>query len=126
MSEYVIDAYAWIEYLEGSSQGEIVRKILGNSTCFTSAVTLAEAISKAKRTNQDPQIVMDAILLNSRILPVEETAAFRAGLIHAEMKARNKSFGLADSFLLAQRTKKQKILTGDPHFSQTENVEMLK
>lgn len=125
MTEYLIDAYAWIEYLEGSIQGEKVKKILETHTCSTSAVTLAEVVSKAKRTNKDPEIAFDSVILNSKVLLVTEEVAKRAGILHAEMKAKDKTFGLADAFLLAQRTRKQKILTGDPHFRNIENIEFL-
>lgn len=125
MTEYFVDAFAWIEYLEGSRLGEKVKKIIETHKCFTSAVTLAEVISKAKRTNKDPQIAFDAVTLNSRVLQVNEEAAKQAGFFHAEMKEKDKTFGLADSFILAQRTKNQKILTGDPHFKKIQNVEFL-
>ncbi len=126
MTEYLIDAYAWIEYLEGTEQGEKVKKILKEHKCFTSAVTLAEVVSKAKRTNTDPEIAFQAITLNSKVLPVNEDTANRAGIIHAEKRKKIKDFGLADSFILAQRAKKQKILTGDAHFKGIENVEFMK
>ncbi|MBI2598306.1 MAG: PIN domain-containing protein [Candidatus Diapherotrites archaeon] len=126
MTEYIIDAYAWIEYLEGSTKGEKVKKIIETSNCFTSAVTLAEVVSKAKRTNKDPQVAFDAVALNSHILRVDEEIAKKTGLIHAEQKLRKPSFGLADAFILAQRDKKQRVLTGDPHFKEIENVEFMK
>jgi len=126
MTEYMVDAYAWVEYLEGSKQGEKVQQIIKNHVCFTSAVTLAEVVSKAKRTGKDSQMAFDAVALNSRVLNVNEGTAKIAGLFHAEMRKKSKNFGLADAFILAQRTKKQKIVTGDPHFLGIENIEFLK
>ena len=126
MTEYLIDAFAWVEYLEGSRQGEKVKKILENNACSTSAVTLAEVVSKAKRSGNDPQTAFDAVAANSKILSVDAEIAKNAGLLHAEKKARDKSFGLADAFILAHRDKKQWILTGDPHFRGIEKVEFLK
>jgi len=39
---YVIDAYAWIEYLRGSEKGEHVKKILEmDNEVYTCSVTLA-------------------------------------------------------------------------------------
>src|SRR3989338_11707773 len=123
MTEYVIDAYAWIEYLEGSKQGEKVKQIIKTQACFTSAVTLAEVVSKAKRAGKDPQVAFDAVVLNSRVLHVNEETAKNAGLLHAEMRKKSKNFGLADAFILAQRTKNQRIVTSDRHFRGIENVE---
>ena len=125
MTEFVMDAYAWIELLDGSVKGQRVKKILDEHTCFTSAVTLAEVVSKTKRKNQDPQIAFEAVTLSSQILPVADELALQAGMIHAEQKAKDKKFGLADAFILASRKKKQKILTGDPHFKGIPNVEFL-
>ncbi len=125
MTEFIIDAFAWIEYLDGSAKGRRVKKILDEHACFTSAVTLAEVISKAKRKSLDPHIAFEAVTILSKIVPVFDETAFAAGLIHAQQKTRDKTFGLADAFILAQRKKKQKILTGDPHFKGIENVEFL-
>lgn len=126
MTEYLIDAFAWIEYLEGSEQGEKVKQILQNHKCLTSAVTMAEVISRAKRTGKDTEIAFQAITLNSKVLQVNEEIAKKTGLIHAEKREKNKDFGLADAFILAHRKKKQKILTGDPHFKGIEKIEFLK
>ncbi len=126
MTEYVIDAYAWVEYLEGSKHGERVNQIIKNHKCFTSAVTLAEVVSKAKRAGKDSQAAFDAVVLNSRVLNVGEATAKNAGLLHAEMRKKSKDFGLADAFILAQRTKNQRIVTGDQHFRGIEDIEFLK
>lgn len=125
MTEYIIDAYAWIEYLEGTHAGETVEKIIEECECFTSAVTLAEVVSKAERSGKNSRIAFEAVTRNSRILPVGEETAYEAAIIHAKEKAKDKTFGLADAFILAQRGKKQKILTGDPHFKGKDNVEFL-
>jgi predicted nucleic acid-binding protein len=49
--KYVIDAYAWIEYLIGSRADEKVKSVLeeeGNEI-FTCAVTIAGVVSKTAR-----------------------------------------------------------------------------
>lgn len=53
--QYVVDAYAWIEYLIGSDVGARVKVVLEdeNNGIYTSAVTLGEVISKIAREEQD-------------------------------------------------------------------------
>lgn len=49
--KYIIDAYAWVEYLIGSKAGEKVRSVLDteNNEIYTCAVTVAEVASKTAR-----------------------------------------------------------------------------
>ncbi len=125
MTEYIIDAYAWMEYLNGSKSGEIVKGILEKENCFTSAVTLAEVISKIKRSGLDAKVAFEAVTLSSKVLQVDENTANAAGLIHAEKRKTMKNFGLADAFILAQREPNKIIVTGDPHFFPTKNIKMI-
>jgi len=119
MSKYVIDAYAWVEYLMGSRAGEKVRAVFEeeDSEICTCAVTVAEVVSKAAREGQNVAVVYDIIVNNSQVVNVDEVVSKEAGLLHAEMRKTKKDFGLADAFVLAiARRLKSKVLTGDPHF----------
>jgi len=119
MSKYVIDAYAWIEYLRGSRAGEKVRAILEeeNSEVYTCAVTIAEVISKTAREGQNAEIAYGILLNNSQVVNVDEEVSKRAGLLHAEMRKIERDFGLADAYVLATaRRLRSKVLTGDLHF----------
>jgi predicted nucleic acid-binding protein len=124
----VIDAYAWIEYLDGSSRGAKVRDLLENpeNTLLTSAITLAELVSKSLRTKRDPKTAIKAVESNSTIHPVSSALASLAGEVHAEEKKRKKDFGLADAFVLATaRNRSCKVLTGDPHFKDVPEAIMI-
>jgi len=117
--EYVVDAYAWIEYLIGSEIGARVKAILEdeNSGIYTSAVTLAEVISKIAREEQDVCTAYRILLSNSDVIDVDEELSKQTGIIHAEMRKSKKDFGLPDAFVLATARKLgTRILTGDPHF----------
>ena len=117
--EYVVDAYAWIEYLIGSEIGARVKAILEdeNNGIYTSAVTLGEVISKIAREEQDVCTAYRILLSNSDVIDVDEELSKQTGIIHAEMRKRKKDFGLADAFVLATARKLgTRILTGDPHF----------
>ncbi len=114
-----MDAYAWVEYLDGSPRGLRVRDIVegtGN-TVITSPITLAEVVSTFLRMGKDPKLAVMALESNSTIPPVEQTLAKMAGEVHAEGRKRHSDFGLADAFVLATaRSRSSKVLTGDPLF----------
>jgi predicted nucleic acid-binding protein len=118
MTKHVIDAYAWIEYLDGSDAGRKVTAILeNNDDIYTCAVTLGEVISKVARVGKDTKVAYDVLLGNSKIVVVDEEISLQAGLLHFEMRKNARDFGLADAYVLATARKlKAKILTGDEHF----------
>jgi predicted nucleic acid-binding protein len=127
VTKHVIDAYAWIEYLDGSEAGRKVTAILeNNDDTYTCAVTLAEVISKVARIGKDPKIAYDILLSNSQIIRVDEELSLQAGLLHCEMRKIAKDFGLADAYVLATaRRLKSKILTGDEHFKSVKEAIMI-
>lgn len=114
----VIDSYAWIEYLDGTSKGAKVRDILmqGNEI-YTLALNVAEVISRVKRKEEDTDLAYRAMALNSKILSINQETAKQAGLLYAEIRKKIKNFGLIDSLiLLIARKLNAKIITGDKHF----------
>lgn len=118
MTKHIIDAYAWIEYLDGSETGRKVASIIENEDeVYTCAITLGEVVSKVARVGRDTKIAYDVLVSNSRMITVDEELSLQAGLIHCEMRKTIKDFGLADTYILAAARKlKSKIVTGDPHF----------
>ena len=129
MSRYVIDAYAWIEYLIGSEIGIKVNEILEqeNVEVYTCAVTVAEVISKVAREKQDVEKAYDLLVSNSQIVNADEELSKNTGVLHAEMRQTEKDFGLADAYVLATARKlKSKVLTGDPHFKHLKEAVMIK
>jgi len=119
MNRYIIDAYAWIEYLRGSEAGRRVKEVLEDERCktYTCALTIAEVVSKVAREGRDPETAYDILTSNSEIIDVDHQLSLEAGLLHAEIRKRIKDFGLADAYVLASaRRIDAKILTGDPHF----------
>jgi len=126
--EYVIDAYAWIEYLIGSDTGTKVKTILEDETTgiYTNAVTLAEVISKVAREGGNVETVYKILTTNSDIIDVDDQLSKETGIIHAEMRKTKKDFGLADSYVLATARKlKTRILSGDPHFKSVREAVLI-
>ncbi len=128
MTKFVVDAYAWIEYLDGTDAGRKVTEILeNNDDIFTCAVALGEVVSKVARMSKDAKVAYDVLLSNSQVVMVDEELSFQAGLLHCEMRKTAKDFGLADAYVSATaRRLKSKILTGDPHFKPLKEEIMVK
>jgi len=128
IEKYVIDAYAWVEYLIGSKSGEKVKDAVEteNNEIFTCAVTVAEVVSKTAREGRDYEVAYDILLSNSQVVNADETVSKDAGVLHSEMRKTQKDFGLADAFVLAvARRTKSKILTGDVHFKGVKGAVMI-
>jgi predicted nucleic acid-binding protein len=118
--EYIVDAYAWIEYLIGSTIGTRVKAIIDDEQngIYTTAVTLAEVISKIAREKHNVDTAYRILLSNSDIIDIDEELSKETGTTHAEMRKTKKDFGLADAYVLVTARKLgTKILTGDPHFA---------
>jgi len=115
---FIIDSYAWINYLDGTAGGKKVRKILTeNNEIYTLSLNIAEVISRTKRMKKDVDIAYKAITLNSKVIPISPEIAKQTGVFHAEIRKKIKDFGLVDSLILQMAKKlKAKIVTGDQHF----------
>jgi predicted nucleic acid-binding protein len=128
MTRYVVDSWAWLEYLDGSVLGEKVRESIADekNEIFTHVLSLVEIMSKVRRKEKDTNAAWRAIVTNSRIFTISEVDSKEVGLLHAEIRAKQPSFGLADAFVLsAARKLGGKVLTGDPDFAHIEDAAML-
>lgn len=116
--KYLIDAYSWIEYLEGSLIGEKLHKLLQeDNEIYVLPITIAEVVSKVKRKKGNFETAYEAVISNSKIFETTPRIAKEAALIHAEMRQKNSSFGIVDSLLIASaKFLGAKIVTGDRHF----------
>jgi predicted nucleic acid-binding protein len=129
LSKYVVDAWAWVEYLIGSEFGIKLKEVLDEdgSEVYTCAVTLAEVISKVAREGRDVEAAYAMLLSNSQVIDVNEELSKHAGLLHCEMRRSLRDFGLADSYVLATARKlKAKVLTGDMHFKGVREAVLIK
>lgn len=128
MTRLLIDAYSWIEYLEGSETGEQVLKQIESraNRCYTSSVTVAEVVSKHLRRSKPVQPALEAINALSSIVDVTSRIAVESGRIHAEQRNKVTDFGMIDAVVLATaREKKAWVLTGDPHFKHIKEAKLL-
>ncbi len=124
----IIDSYAWIEYLDGSSLGERVKKIIeGDNELFSLNLTISEVISRIKRKKMDFESAYQSIISISKIVEITPELTKKAGIFHAEIREKIKDFGLVDCLILIlARELNTKILTGDEHFRGFKEAIMLK
>jgi len=127
MTRYVVDSYAWVEYLEGTPQGARVEQLLTRAEeTWTPTPVLAEVTSKAIRSGRDPATAWQALRAWSTILPLDAETARAAGGLHAAYRAKVRDFALTDAVVLAvSRRLTARIITGDPHFRGMRGVEFL-
>lgn len=130
MSKYVVDSWAWIEYLIGSEFGKKLNEVLdklSSSEIYTCSISLAEVISKVAREERDVEAAYSILLSNSQIININEELSKNAGLLHYEMRKTLKDFGLADAYVLATaRMLKAMVLTGDMHFKGVKEAVLIK
>jgi len=128
LTNFILDSYAWIEYLLATEKSAKIQKIFDEkeNRVFTHILSLAEISSRLKRGGgEDPQI-LGRIGSISRLVTIDQMRSIQAGLLHSEMRKKIKDFGLVDAFiLLAARDLNAKILTGDPHFKNMKEVIMI-
>ena len=129
MNKYVIDAYAWVEYFEGSLLGEKVKEIIEHPShnIYTNLITFAELASYFERKGfgfTDPKQI---ILSLSNVYPLDIMFVQEAGKLHAEIKKERKHMSLADVFVLhTARKLHAKVVTGDQDFKGLKEVMILK
>lgn len=116
--EFVVDAYAWIEYFRGTTSGAKARRYIEGDSSATSAITLAELREKYLKEKWDFfQEDLSFITTRTSVIPVDRSIALLAGEINYAQKETIRDWGMADSIILATaRSASAKVVTGDPHF----------
>ena len=121
---YVIDAYAWIEYFRASEQGKAARSYLEGENSETPTIVVAELSKKLTKevlagfeTREGRQKKLEFIRASTQIVELDFDIAKLAGEIDIEMKRVVKNWGMSDSVILASaKSTKAKVVTGDYHF----------
>lgn len=122
--EYVIDAYAWIEYFKGSRSGEVAKRYIEEESSATPTVVIAELSRKLLRevergveTLDGRRVKLEFIVAVTEVVDLTRRIAELAGEIDVERKRKVSNWGLADSIILATaRLCNAKVVTGDKHF----------
>lgn len=131
---YIIDAYAWIEYFKASNVGEAAREFIEGENSVTPTIVVSEISRKLRRdielgheTREGRFSRLEFIRATSRIVDLDFETAAEAGRINEELKHEAKGWVLADSIILCTaRSLKGKVVTGDEHFRQFDDVIFIK
>lgn len=123
----ILDTSAWVEFIEGTEKGKVVRSILEREESFTSIVTFSEIAQWCLRTGrEDAAATVNEIKRISRILPLTETISTGAGKLNYERKKEGKKWGMIDSMIVATaQIYGLKILTKDYAFRDLAEVQVL-
>jgi predicted nucleic acid-binding protein len=124
----LLDTYAWVEFFIGSKAGKKVLKAIQENRCFTSILSLAEIVDWCFKNDlkEKAKQYIEIVEKASTILNITKEIAILAGEMNQERKKKVKGWGMIDSIILATATfYNLKILTGNSHFKDLENVEIL-
>ena len=121
---YIVDTFAWIEYLEGNPKGKELKKLIeSKNKLITMECCISELKGYCLKNNENFHDVMDVIKNNSVILPVLRADWIKAAEIKFELRKKIQHFGLIDALLVAkQQEHKCSLITGDPHFKTLKNI----
>ena len=129
-SSFVIDTYAWVEYLLGSKKGEAAKRYIEGDRGLTPSVVLAELrrwylreIESRRRTGKEMQEHLTFVQTATSVVPLEAALALKAGETDFLMKKTVRNWPLADSIIYATaRARGAAVVSGDPHFEGLEDV----
>ncbi|MBI4439503.1 PIN domain-containing protein [Candidatus Woesearchaeota archaeon] len=122
---YIIDTHSWIEYLNGSEEGLILKALLASprNKFITMECCVAELQMYCLRENFSFREMLGMVKRNSFIMPVTLRHWCSAAKIQFEIRKQVRDFGLIDAIIVYQQKEmKCKIVSGDPHFASMKNV----
>ncbi|KXA89115.1 hypothetical protein AKJ66_02780 [candidate division MSBL1 archaeon SCGC-AAA259E22] len=130
MRKILLDTYAWIEYLEGSEEGEKVKDFLegdGKAELYTSNLTIAELSDAFHRGDVDTELkwgdILDFVQLNSSIVEPNVKNMVSAGSLKVRRREEFEDFGLIDAIILeSSKMVEAELMTGDPHLTGENNA----
>ena len=123
----LFDTYAWIELFTGSDEGRKVEELIkSEAKIYTSILSLAEIAVWCLRNQRNVEERLDIVKKYSEILDLNEKIAETGGRINFETRKTVKDFGMMDALIYSSaRIYGLKLVTGDGHFRNLEDVVML-
>ena len=126
--KFIVDSFAWIEYFNGTLRGTKARKIIEKkeNELFTLDVCLAEIKFWALQEKTDFREIQKTVRANSAVVESGSNEWLDAAEIKFKERKKHKGFGLIDALLIVkQKQLNAIIITGDKHFEENKNVEMI-
>ena len=116
------DSSAWIEYFAGSKKGKNVKKIVDSAeNIITPSICLMEIKNKYLRDGHEFQDRIDFICSISLIIDIDKDIAVKG----ADIKNIHKLYTVDALIYSAAQLQKSTLLTGDSHFKDLKDVELL-
>lgn len=123
----VIDTFAWVEYFAGSERGQRAKQFVEGGEGITPSIVIAEFTDKYEREGMNSEERLAFIKTKTTISSLDEDIAEAAGKISAQRRTKVRGWGLVDSVVLATaRAKGVKVVTGDEHFRDLAEAQMIK
>jgi len=127
---YVLDSYAWVEYIIGTRMGRFVQSFLEMAEqCYTPSIVIAELSTKFERENKQKEWEMffKFIKNKSSIVPLDSNLANQSGKMKIELREKEKTIGLADAIIYQTAINlNASLITGDKHFEDFPEIIYLK
>jgi predicted nucleic acid-binding protein len=118
----LFDSFAWIEYFMGSKRGAKVKGYVeSGEPLYTASVCLTEVKSRYLRDKRDPTDRIELIMERSFIVPLNKEIA----LLAADVKQEHKLHTIDAIIYATAQHKHLTLVTGDQHFADMPNVEMI-
>ncbi len=131
--KFVIDSYAWVEYLLGSTAGKFVDFLLKNASCITPSIVIAELSDKFHREKnlKEWQILCKFIKHKTEIISLDAILADHSGkcknFLRRQQLPNERKVGLADAIIYQTSiSQDSRLVTGDEHFESSKSVVYLK
>lgn len=122
----LVDTYAWLEMMKGSSRGAHARSVIRESPeIYLSVLTLYELQYRVAQIKNDESTatILQQITSQAEVIPIDSQIALLGGKIRLRQKSLKTDMGAVDCLTLATaQIYKLKVLTGDPHFSTFEET----
>jgi predicted nucleic acid-binding protein len=130
---YVIDTFAWIEYLNGSNRGAAAREYIEDGRAATPTIVLFELvkwflreIEADRRTPSQLNQTLEFAKARTLIVDLDERHARKAGETDFQMKKKIHNWPVADSVIYTTAsTVGASVVSGDPHFKSLPDVIMI-
>lgn len=115
-----------MELFEGKESGKKIKEIIYGKDLFTSVLTLAEISVWCIRNKREPSEFLFTVKNVSTIVLLSEEVSEKAGQILTELRKTSPGIGLIDAIIYTQAMSYGlNVISGDPHFSNLENVEFI-
>ena len=127
---YVIDTFAWVEYLIGSRRGATVKEYIEGGGAATPTIAIMELakwfhreMESGRRTMEEMNQASEFVRTKTLVVDLDESMARKAGETDFLMKKKVHNWPVADSIVYTTATvANAKVVTGDPHFRSVENA----